>query len=80
VEEEQSSQALGTTREDVPDWWPYGGRVPTLARLAGRVRPGLRSAAAYQPAGRSARRGRGGPPQSDETSRGQDEVLQGLES
>lgn len=28
MEEEQPSQALGTTHEDVPDWWPYAAEFP----------------------------------------------------
>jgi hypothetical protein len=28
VEEEQPAQALGTTYEDVPDWWSYGAEFP----------------------------------------------------
>src|SRR5262249_43978665 len=55
------------------------GRVPALAHLAGRVRPGLCPATAHQSTGRSTWRGRGGSPQSDETRRGQDDVLQGPE-
>jgi hypothetical protein len=28
VEEERPPQALGTTREGIPDWWPYEAEFP----------------------------------------------------